>query len=128
MYDTLHRQHSNDRVMMVTSGGIMNVVMNDLERLWVDEWRWREMDEAYDLSNGCIIQLSRINPVDSSQTDSVIRWRRVINPMSPENSPNTGEWIKLSPRRARTAAEILRSIANVERLLDGDGNEKQLFG
>lgn len=122
-YDTLHRQHTNDRVVMVTHGGVMNVVINDLERLWVDEWRWREVNDKYDLPNGAIVRLSRVHPDDlergtkDAPEHPTIRWKQVIYPLDPENSPHGGEWVELSPRRGRTAAEMIQSVKNVERFL-----------
>lgn len=125
VYDTLHRQHEDDRVIMVTSGGIMNVVINDLERLWLDEWRWRETDKKYDYDNCTVAQISRTNPFDSdAPLSSRLQWIRISNTVDPGKSPNNGEWMELSPRKARTAAELLRSVQNVERLLGPDGLAK----
>lgn len=124
--DTLHRQHEDDHVIMVTSGGIMNVVINDLERLWLDEWRWRETDKNYDYDNCTVAQMSRTNPfdVDAPLSDR-LQWIRISNTVNPGKSPNSGEWMELSPRKARTAAELLRSVQNVERLLAPDGLPKE---
>lgn len=113
VYDTLHRQHSRHRVMMIGHGGIMNVVLNDLERLWVDEWREREMDNTYDLDNCTMLRFNRIDPMDPEHIEPTIRWRQIIDPFT-DNDP---VWVELTRRQRRTAKELLDSVKNVERLL-----------
>jgi len=118
MQGTLHREHPNGRVMMVTHGDFMNAWRYELEYLLPEEWEAMDGDHANDFRNCALLQYSRINPENPAEVDDHIRWMRFIYTADPDQSPNGGEWIELAKRRRYTADELLAQVERSPRLLD----------
>jgi len=118
--ETLHRQHSEHRVLIVTHGDFMNVVRYGLERMLTEEWQEMDRDEAQTLKNCSILHYSRRDPATGQVTDR-IQWRRLVFPVGADepdapDAPGGGEWVALPHRRLFSSGELLRQAEHVPKL------------
>ncbi len=114
---TLHREHPNGRVMLVTHGDFLNAWRYEIEYLLPEEWQAMDQDKANTFRNCALLHYSRVNPEDPSDVDDHIRWMRFIYTTDPKASPNGGNWIELVKRRRYTAEELLAQAELAPRLL-----------
>lgn len=116
-FDTLHREASDKRVMVVAHGDLMGAVRYVLERMLPEEFEAMERDRAQTVGNACLLIYARTNPEDTSDIRENMTWRRMVNPVNPKKSPFGGEWVQLPPRPKYTGAELLAQAEKVPRLL-----------
>jgi broad specificity phosphatase PhoE len=116
---TLHREQEGKRVFVVTHGDFMNVARYGIERMTPEEWEDLDNDSEYRITNCMLLHYSRVNP-STGEVDPKMRWRRYINPLDPDASPDGGRWVELGARRRYTGAELIRQAERAPRLMKED--------
>lgn len=108
---TLHRNHSNQRVLAVSHGDFMGAVRYGIERMLPEQWEAMLHDVEYKIRNCTILQYSRVNPDDATDVRDGMHWSRMIYPDAVDESPDGGRWVE-SPGRTRYGkAELLGQVA-----------------
>lgn len=114
--DTLHRECSDRRVIIVCHGEVMWAFRLRLERL--TEERWTELDQSTDprnhIHNCQILHYTRRNP-DTQALSQRLQWMRSVNPVDLSLSSNNWGEIVL-PRW--TNADLLRSVERAPLLVE----------
>lgn len=116
---TLHREQEGKRVFVVTHGDFMNVARYGIERMTPEEWEDLDNEREYRIGNCMLLHYSRVNP-STGEVDPKIRWRRYINPLDLDASPDHGQWVELGARRRYSGTELLRQIERAPRLMKED--------
>lgn len=113
LYDTLHRECSQDRVLVVTHGDTIGAHRILLERLLPEEFEKRETDPDYDIHNCGILHYTRQNPFDPDDVRENLDWVRYINPCEPPTDPRAA-W-KGVVRRKYSSRELLEQATSYPR-------------
>lgn len=116
-FDTLHREADGKRVLVVAHGDLMGNVRYNVEGMLPEEFKVLEEDKTQTIGNACLLIYSRMNPFDETDIRAHITWRRMINPVFPNESPFEGEWVELPPRPKFTGADLLAQVEFAPRLL-----------
>lgn len=117
MQGTLHREHPNGRVMMVTHGDFMNAWRYEVEYLLPEQWEAMDRDKANTFRNCALLQYTRVDPSDPTHIDSHLRWMRFVYTAEPDQSPYGGQWTEMAKRRRYTAEELLSQVEMAPRFL-----------
>lgn len=115
-FDTLHRKDENKRVLAVTHGEFMWTVRAVLEHMLPEEWNVAEKDMQQKIGNCAVLWYSRMNPEDPSEQAPYLKWRKIVNPNQPTESPFLGEWQELPGRRVLTREALANSVESAERI------------
>lgn len=118
--ESILRNHSNDRIILVTHGDFMSSARYDIERQSPEEFEEIQKDPSQDLKNVSIIHYTRQNPDDKQDVRDKITWRRMSYPTDEDNSPFGGEWIDIGPRKRYSGDELLGQAAMVDTLLTNE--------
>lgn len=116
---TLHREQEGKRVFVVSHGDFINAARYGIERMTPEDWEKLDSDPKYTLRNCMLLHYSRVNPDDSNDIREKITWRRYINPVDPQISPDNGRWMKLPERQRYSGNDLLTQAAVSQRLLEG---------
>jgi broad specificity phosphatase PhoE len=108
--DTLHRERSEDDVVIVCHGEVIQVFRLLIERVPPEEYpAWYASDNSGDwkLPNGGIVQYTRTNP-DTGKESPFIEWVRIIAPN--DHDPKEPEWSawRTITRKKYSSDELLR--------------------
>lgn len=117
---TLHREHGDKRVFVVTHGDFMNVARYGIERMLPEEWEDMDEDARFTITNCMMIDYARANPDDPEDVRDKIRWRRYINPLDEDNVPFDGQWVELKERRRYFGSELIGQAERSPCLLQGN--------
>ncbi len=117
---TLHREQANNRVIVVSHGDFINVARYGIERMLPEQWEAIDRNPAYTIRNCSVTHYTRVNPEDPDDIHEKIRWRRMIYPDAPTESPDGGLWVELPDRQRFTGAELLQQADFAPPLLDKD--------
>lgn len=112
--NTLNREATDQRVLAVTHGELMWAARFVIERMTPHEWQDLDGDKTQRIGNCAILQYSRMNPEDPEDVKRSLSngWRRMLNPLDPDNSPFDGEWVKLPGKRLFTPKQLLQMSKN----------------
>lgn len=108
--DSLRRNHSGQRVLVVSHGNFIKAACYAIEWLLPEDWMKPGVKERYKLPNGGIVQYSRVNPFNPSEISKSMRWRRIVNPADLKNSPHQGQWVELNIKRTYSATELASEL------------------
>lgn len=114
---TLHREKTDQRVVVISHGDFINAARYGIERMTPEEWESLDEDAMYTIRNCTLLQYTRVNPNDPSDIRSKLRWRRYIYPDMPDQSPDGGQWVELSERRRYTGEQLIHQADRAPRLL-----------
>lgn len=119
LLSTLHRESSEDRVIVVSHGEFIWATRLVLQR-WSDERFVRhDCDPAYKIHNCSVYHYTRINPVTGEQANR-LRWVRHARPVKGDD----GQWRteisswKDFARRRYTDSDLLGAISEAQHLLE----------
>jgi len=115
--DTLHREATGKRVLAVTHGELMWVARFDLERMLPEEWVALDNDREQRIRNCSVLQYSRVNPEDSEDIDTRLKWMRLVYPDAIDESPSGGEWTELENNRRYNGVELAARVDSFPRYL-----------
>ncbi len=124
LLDTFNRELTNARVGVVCHGEQMWGWRYWLEGLTPERWSELDLDKSLRIGNCAIMSYRRDNPEFPDDPDHTVRkvsegWRRIIDPVEPEKSPYSGEWIKLEGRIKIIGAQALAAAeAYTDRMQD----------
>lgn len=108
---TLHRDANRKNVAAVTHGEFMWTARFVIENLLPEEWEKLEKDKSQKMRNCAMLHYTRINPMQpGSPPEARLRWRRIVYPDKPEESPYGGEWQEFEGKRYMTGRELLESV------------------
>lgn len=105
---TLARDFPDRRVIAVTHGELMWTARFVIERLLPEEWNELDDDESMRMGNCCVLEYTRVNPLDPDEVRSSLSrgWCRIVNTDRP-TSPYGGGWRELHGKQHRSGAELL---------------------
>ncbi len=106
---TLHREYSDQRVIVVTHGEFMWTARFVLERMLPEKWEALDKSELHKIRNCSVLEYTRRDP-DTGQLHSRLGWRRLSYLDSPSTSPDGGKWVPLGKRRTFTGAQLDASL------------------
>ncbi len=113
--DTLHRECSDKRVLVVCHGEVMWGFRVRLERM--SQTKFRELDLSTDprdrIHNCQVLHYTRCNP-DSGELLPYLSWVRSVNPFDPTLSSN--EWRAIQ-RQRYTNSDLLNRVAIVPQII-----------
>lgn len=114
--NTLHRECSGQRIILVCHGEIIWAFRVILERITVEQYL--ELDKSktpiHRIHNGQVVHFSRINPKTGKQ-EKYVNWVRSICPNNPELSLN--QWQEII-RPTYSNQELLDLVNKTKRLID----------
>lgn len=108
--DSLRRNHSGQRVLVVSHGHMIKAACYAIEWMLPEDWAKPGVKERFSLQNGAIVHYTRVSPFNPGEISSSVRWRRIIFPASIKDSPNGGNWVEINPHRSFTAAELAAEL------------------
>lgn len=115
-FDGLHREDSDNRVLVVCHGEIMWAMRMLLERMSIEQYRL--LDQSKDpkdrIHNCQIIHYTRRNP-ESGAIDTAYRWMRSICPWNPNLSSQA--WHEVI-RHTYSSADLLKDVEAYPRFLE----------
>ena len=117
---TLHRELSEQKVLVVSHGDFINVARYNIERMLPEQWEDMDKGDEYTLRNCTIVHYSRVNPEDAADVREKLHWRRIVYPDAVAESPDKGEWVELPIRQRFTATELRQQTEIAPTLLDGE--------
>jgi broad specificity phosphatase PhoE len=101
---TLHRERSDQRVVVVTHGEFMWTARYVLERMLPEEWEALDADYSNRIRNCTLLEYTRRDPLTGT-LQGRIGWRRIRYTDSP-SSPHRGQWQPLGGRRFFTGEQL----------------------
>ncbi len=87
-----------------------------LEHMLPEEWDAADNDKSQRINNCGIIWYTRVDPTNALKSAPYLKWRRMIYPDNPSQSPYGGEWVELPGKRQFTGAELLESVERIRPL------------
>ncbi len=109
--NTLHRECSDKRVIIVCHGEVMSAFRFILERMTIEQWV--EMDKSKEpgvkIFNCQVLHYTRRNPEDNKLSEH-LDWKRSVSPADPSNSGEGWEKVirkKFSDKELLTAARLV---------------------
>ncbi len=103
LFDTLHRECDQKRVIVVSHGEFIDACRAELEYLNDDEWDEVSKDVNYKIYNAQVLHYSRIDPA-SGERSSYLRWFQNVCPWN-ENPKE--EWSVIE-RKSYSNEELLK--------------------
>lgn len=116
--DSLRRNHSGQRVLVVTHGDFIKTACYSIEWLLPEHWTDGGMKDKFRLPNGGLVHYSRVNPYNPTEISKSIRWRRIVFPSDMKRSPDDGMWKELDVKRIYSARDLMDSVELIEPILD----------
>ncbi len=119
MLDRFHRQHDQDKVVIVAHGEIMWCFRYLLENM--SEERYNELEHSKDpkdrIHNCQIIEYSRRDPFSGDLRDK-LGYMRSVNPLDAE--ADAGIWVPIPQRQLYTNETLAILVAQKPRLIPGN--------
>ncbi len=115
---SIKRNYPGRRILVVAHGDFLKVAQYSIEWMVPEVWQDLNKDLQLSVGNGWIIHYSRVNPSNPTDFRDVISWKRVINPLSEKDSPNSGKWQELSVKRMHKAEDLLEMAEKIPPMLD----------
>lgn len=95
---TLHRDRSDERVIVVTHGEFMWTARFVLEHMLPEEWEALDADRGQRIRNCTVLSYTRRNPATGELTPR-LGWRKISYTDLPDQSPNEGQWELIQEKR-----------------------------
>jgi broad specificity phosphatase PhoE len=107
--NTVNREKTGQKVMVVTHGDLMWTARYVLEGMSPQQWHNAESDRRLRIGNCVLLWYSRQSPYDPAHSSPTMTggWRRIVNPYKPEESPYGGTWQPVGGRTRLLGKEIL---------------------
>ena len=109
--DTLHRDASNDKVIVVTHGEFISATRAVIEDLSDDEWKRRDDDPEYKIYNAHVVHFSRRDPI-TGKIGPRVGWVRCV---CPHEGLDTG-WADVS-RKYYSNDDLIKAAFGVGTML-----------
>lgn len=111
LMNTWAREQDGKKILVVTHGDLIRSARVGFERILPEEFEAIEFNPVYKVKNCQILEYSRLNPF-TGKDEGKIKWRRIINPVEPETSPDNGSWVELRGKPKMNSSEMLEQIKN----------------
>jgi len=108
LFDTLHRECSGQRIIIVTHGEFMWSARAELEYMTDEEWVLSDKDSSQKIHNSQIIHYTR-NNFQSGETEKYIGWLRSICPWKGIDT----KWLPIKRKRFSNE-ELLEQVSKIE--------------
>lgn len=117
LFDTLHRECTDMRVVIVCHGEVMMALRQMLERLPIAKWaQLYQSEDPKDRIHNCqVLHYTRRDP-DTGELHNHLDWVRSVCPWDETKSPN--EWEKLLRRRF-SDEQLLKFVNKTKPLFEG---------
>lgn len=115
---TLHRECSDQNVIVVSHGEFMWATRIVLQRWSDEEYLLRDADKSQKIHNAQVIHFTRVNP-DTGETADKMKWVRIVSP-----AQKNGEWVmeekdwEFFDPQPLSNEELYESIAHFENAVD----------
>jgi broad specificity phosphatase PhoE len=117
IFDTLHRECSDQRVIMVSHGEFISAARAAVEYMSDEEWVSRDGDAAWKIHNTHVYHYSRRDP-ETGEIGKYLGWRRSHCPWKEDTDSG---WVKISRKRF-TNDGLLEQVNQIRPLLDGSNS------
>lgn len=121
LFDTLHRECFDKKVIVVCHGEVMEAYRQLIERMPRDKWIELNKSKAdFDRVHNCqILHYTRRNP-QNGELSTHLNWMRSICPW--DSSKSTNDWQRIE-RKKLSNKELKASVQDVERLFEKEEQE-----